>query len=65
MESTPIPSTNAPTAPLPMPSVVPLVPHTGRPANDAPAMPYAPLVALTGLLIVLYGILWGTFRRRE
>jgi hypothetical protein len=41
------------------------VPHTGRPANDAPAMPYAPLVALTGLLIVFYGVLWGTFRRRE
>jgi hypothetical protein len=47
-----------------MPSVVPLVPHTGRPRNDAPAMPYAPLVVLTGLLVVLYAVLYGKFRKR-
>jgi hypothetical protein len=44
---------------------VPLVPHTGRPSDNTPAMPYAPLVVLTGLLIVLYGILWGWWRRRR
>jgi hypothetical protein len=43
-----------------MPSVVPLVPHTGRPRNDAPA----PLVVLTGLLVVLYAVLYGKFRKR-
>jgi ABC-type transport system involved in multi-copper enzyme maturation permease subunit len=63
MENTPIPATNAPTAPLPTPIIV--VPHTGRPSNNAPTLPYAPLVVLTGLLIVLYGILYGKFRRRE
>jgi hypothetical protein len=41
------------------------VPHTGRPRSDAPTLPYAPPVVLTGLLIIFYGILYGKYGRRR